>query len=231
MSFRFLSRMMVLESQTSRPKGAGTVLKPTASKDVEATRQSGRSTEDRKTLERLRSGDPAAFGDLVESYQDRLYRVLVRISGDHHDTEDLLQEVFMKAHRALATFQAEARLFTWLYRIAVNTALSHRRKGRGRPPTLSLDQARGGEASPLLDPPDGGRGAPAEAEAAEEIEEVRQAIASLDEDHRTVVVLKDIEGLRYEEIAEIIGCPRGTVKSRIHRARMAIRDRLKAGKG
>lgn len=197
-----------------------------ASKDVEATRQSRRSQEDQETLKRFKSGDSSAFGGLVDRYQERLYRVLVRICMDHHDAEDLLQEVFVKAYRSLANFHGDSQLFTWLYRIAVNTALSHRRKGRGRAAVLSLDQGRG-EEGPALDPPDPARGAPAEAEASEEVEKVRKSIASLDDDHRTVIVLKDIEGLRYEEIAEILGCPRGTVKSRIHRARVAVRDKLK----
>ncbi|MCZ6691203.1 MAG: sigma-70 family RNA polymerase sigma factor [Planctomycetota bacterium] len=196
-----------------------------ASKEAEVGGQSRRSIEDERTLERIRSGDRDAFGDLVERYQERLHRVLVRISDDHHDAEDLLQEVFVKAYRALDRFAGESQLFTWLYRIAINTALSHRRKGRGRPRPVSLEQGRN-EGGALPELPDTRRGAPAELEAAEEIDQVRRAIASLDDDHRTVVVLKDIEGLRYEEIAEIIGCPRGTVKSRIHRARMAIRDRL-----
>lgn len=197
---------------------------------MEATRQSRRSIDDQETLERFRSGDRDAFGDLVGRYQDRLYRCLIRIAGDHHDAEDLLQDVFVKAFRGLGAFHGDSQLFTWLYRIAVNTALSRRRRGRGRAPVLSLDQTREEGGSPT-DPADPVRGAPEQAVAAEEVEQVRRAIDSLDDDHRTVIVLKDMEGLPYDEIAEIVGCPRGTVKSRIHRARMAIREKLKAGDG
>lgn len=205
-------------------------MRRTASKDQEVTRRSDQETADGEAIERILSGDREAFRDLVERYQDRLFNVLVRILGSHHDAEDLLQEVFMKAYRALGNYQGESQLYTWLYRIAVNAALSHRRKGRTRGPVLSLDQPLSSDG-PIPDPADPGRTVTEEVEAAEVVEEVRRGIEALEDDHRAILVLKDIEGLAYEEIAEVMQCPRGTVKSRIHRARMALRAQLKGGKG
>ena len=204
----------------------GTPLRQTASKEMEVKRRSDRSVADQEAIERVLSGDTEAFSEVVERYKDRLFNVLVRILGDHHTAEDVLQEVFVKAFRALERFQRESQLYTWLYRIAVNAALSQRRKGRGRAPVLSLDQPREAGA-PLQDPSVPGRGVPEEVEANEAAERVRHEIQNLEDDHRVILVLKDLEGMAYDEIAGVLGCPKGTVKSRLHRARMALRDRLK----
>ena len=201
-------------------------MRPTASKELEVQRRSDRSVADQEAIERILAGDTEAFTEVVERYKDRLFHVLLRILGDHHTAEDVLQEAFVKAFRALERFQRESQLYTWLYRIAVNAALSQRRKGRGRAPVLSLDQAKEADA-PMQDPPDPGRGVPEEVEANEAAERVRREIDGLEDDHRVILVLKDLEGMPYEDIAEVLGCPKGTVKSRLHRARMALRDRLK----
>ena len=179
---------------------------------------------DGELVQRVVRGDAAAFGPIVQRYQDRLYNTVYRMVGSAEDARDLVQDVFVKAYENLATFQGTSSLYTWLFRIAVNASLSHRRKRR----TVRVVNPGGGEDGDgsdgwpdrdLQDP--AGRLLAAETEAA-----VQQALDSLDEEHRTVVVLRDVQHCDYREMAEILGVPAGTVKSRLHRARLLLRDKL-----
>jgi RNA polymerase sigma-70 factor (ECF subfamily) len=144
--------------------------------------------------------------------------------GSAEDARDLVQDVFVKAYENLATFQGTSSLYTWLFRIAVNASLSHRRKRR-TVRVVRTGEGEDGDGSDgwpdrdLQDP--AGRLLAAETEAA-----VQQALDSLDEEHRTVVVLRDVQHCDYREMAEILGVPAGTVKSRLHRARLLLRDKL-----
>ncbi|MCX5676298.1 MAG: sigma-70 family RNA polymerase sigma factor [Planctomycetota bacterium] len=171
-------------------------------------------------------GDGAAFGALVERYQDRLYNAIYRLVGSAEDARDLTQDALVKAYENLEGFRGGSSLYTWLFRIAVNTALSHRRKRKwmhvGLAPVSEDDPgAEAGWADPAAaDPAD-----PVMAAETEAL--VQQALGALDEEHRTVVVLRDIQHCDYREMAEILGVPAGTVKSRLHRARLMLRDRLK----
>jgi len=181
---------------------------------------------DPELVSRTLGGDGAAFGAIVGRYQDRLYNAIYRLVGSAEDARDLLQDAFIKAYENLEGFRGGSSLYTWLFRIAVNTALSHRRKRKWTHATLSpVSDDDPGTAAGWADPsaPD-----PADPLVSAETEAlVQQALDGLDEDHRTVVVLRDIQHCDYREMADILGVPTGTVKSRLHRARLMLRDRLK----
>jgi|CXWL01.1.fsa_nt_gi RNA polymerase sigma-70 factor (ECF subfamily) len=172
--------------------------------------------DEAELVRRSRSGDTQAFGSLVRLHQDRIYHACLRMCGDPTAADDLTQETFVKAFTAISRFDGRSRLFTWLYRIAINTCRDSRR-GR-RPVTQSLDAAltrSSHEASPIERTSD-----------REEQSLVLAALAELDDDHRAAVILRDLEGLDYGEIAGILEVAVGTVKSRLHRARMALREKL-----
>lgn len=182
--------------------------------------------EDSTWIEQCLNGDLAAFDKLTIKYQDRVYNVALRLSKDREEALDIAQETFLKAYRNLAAFQRSAGFYTWIYRIAVNTALSRRRYHSARPKPVRL---RGeSEGARVSAPADEREADPArQADRAETIQRVEACIEALEAGHRAVIVLRDIEGRNYDEIAEILDCPRGTVKSRLHRARKALRKELK----
>ena len=188
-------------------------------------------SEEAALVERCRTGDRAAFGRLIALYQDRVFNVCLRMCGSHSDAEDYAQEAFIKAMRSIDRFDGRSRFYTWLFRLAVNVTLSGRRKG-GREAMWSLDYGRAddrnagrGSMRDRLAASDAG---PAEqAMMRDEHAKVLAALAELDEDHRAAVILRDVESLDYAEIAEVLGVAVGTVKSRLHRARMELRNRLR----
>lgn len=169
-----------------------------------------------------RAGDAEAFGELVRRYQDRLYPTLFRLTGNVEDAHDLLQDAFLRAYEKLPNFQGQSSFYTWAYRIAVNLALSGRRRGRSRRASLDAVDRPAPEPTAPIDESD-----PAlPLEIAERDAQIQAALNSLAPDHRAIIVLKDIEGLRYEEVAEVLRVPIGTVRSRLHRARAMLRERL-----
>ncbi|MSQ93584.1 MAG: sigma-70 family RNA polymerase sigma factor [Gemmataceae bacterium] len=170
-----------------------------------------------------RQGNTAAFGELVSRYQDRLFNTVLRLANNAEDARDVVQEAFLHAYQSLHSFKGDSLFFTWLYRIAVNTAISMKRKQR---PVLRIQPS--GEDKNAIDPVD-----PAEAsqpghaiEMAEQERRVHEALSKLSAEHRAVLVMKDMEGMKYEEMADILGVPVGTIRSRLHRARLEIRDIL-----
>lgn len=183
--------------------------------------------DDAQLIDETLAGDSAAFGRLVLKYQDRLYNTVVHSffgnpgAGNAEDARDVVQEAFVQAFLKLETFQHSSAFYTWLYRIAFNVAASHRRRRR---PMYSVEYAR--ETSGL-EPMDGGNGPTERLEQKECCRQVRQAIGQLSEEHRTVLVLREIDGCCYETIAEILEVPVGTVRSRLHRARLQLREQLK----
>lgn len=184
--------------------------------------------DDTALLEACRSGDSSAYGELVRRYQDRVFNLCFRMSGNRDDAEDFAQEAFVKALRSLDRFAERSRFYTWVFRIAVNLIISARRK-HGRRSTLSLDGgSREKESSVALGSLLSSAEATPERKAmeAEQNLQVLQALAMLDEEQRSILVLRDMESLSYEEIADILDVPTGTVKSRLHRARLALRDLL-----
>jgi RNA polymerase sigma-70 factor, ECF subfamily len=184
------------------------------------------SVDDRTLIEQCLQGRTAAFGELMRRYQDRLYHTVYRLVGNAEDAQDVVQEAFLSAYQSLEGFKGDARFFTWLYRIAVNAAISHRRKRRV---VLSIDPARHDDGG--LDPLDGSLlSQPGVAlERAEDEAKLHRAIKRLSPEHRAVLVLKDIEDQKYEAIAEILEVPIGTVRSRLHRARLELRGLLQDG--
>jgi RNA polymerase sigma-70 factor (ECF subfamily) len=165
-------------------------------------------------------GDPAAFGELVLRHQDRAFNLAFRLTGSREDAADAVQEAFLKAYRGIQSFRRQSSFYTWLFRIVVNEVRSRRRSGAARRPSFSLDAADG--PGLRADGPD-----PSEqASLAERRQIVEEALQSLEFDQRAIIALRDIEGRDYAEIAQVLGCPQGTVKSRLHRARMALKDAL-----
>jgi RNA polymerase sigma-70 factor (ECF subfamily) len=179
--------------------------------------------DDQCLIDACCAGETDAFGVLVRRYQDRLYPTLLRLSGCAEDAHDLLQDAFLRAYQKLGSFHGESSFFTWVYRIAVNLALSDRRRKRAfrRRQESARDES--------FDPPDPSADSdPAlPMERAERDQQVQRALDGLAVDHRAVIVLKDLDGLRYEEIAALLGVPVGTVRSRLHRARSELRERLR----
>ena len=184
--------------------------------------------DDRRLISESLAGRTASFGVLVLRYQDRLYHVANRILDNPDDALDVVQDTFVNAYLSLASFKGDAEFFTWLYRIAFNTAISAKRRKR---PAMSLDAAVGKDGESGIDPED--RTADVAPESAMERSEderlLADAVAKLSPEHRSVLVMKDIDGLKYEDIAEVMGVPIGTVRSRLHRARVELRNLLEPG--
>ncbi|MRR50068.1 MAG: RNA polymerase sigma factor RpoE [Rhodocyclaceae bacterium] len=182
---------------------------------------------DQVLVERVQSGDQRAYGLLVSKYQRKLLRLVSRLVRDPAEAEDVVQEAFIKAYRALPGFRGDSAFYTWLYRIGVNTAKNWLVSQGRRVPTstdLSSEDAEDyGESELLTDADTPERMLASKQMAAT----VNAAMDALPEDLRTAVSLREIDGLSYEEIAQIMDCPIGTVRSRIFRAREAIAGRLR----
>ena len=177
------------------------------------------STEDLSLVAECRAGRTDAFGTLVERYQDRLYPTALRLTGAVEDALDLLQDTFLRAFQKLHGFHGDSSFYTWVYRIMVNLALTGRRRRLPR-------RFRGGavvDAPDLSEASDPG----SHLDRAEREGLVQRALDRLALDHRVVVVMKEYDGLRYEEIAEALGVPVGTVRSRLHRARCELKVMLR----
>ncbi len=182
------------------------------------------SVDDRELIEACLQGRTEAFGELVRRYQDRVYNTVYRLLGQAEDAQDALQETFLSAFHSLDSFKGESQFFTWLYRIAVNSAISLRRKRRvgmrleneHHEGTMSAEPADDSEWSqPGL-----------ALEKADDERRMQRILNRLSSDHRIVLVLKEIDGLKYEAIAEVLRVPIGTVRSRLFRARMELRGIL-----
>jgi RNA polymerase sigma-70 factor (ECF subfamily) len=181
---------------------------------------------DQQLVVRVQNGDKTAFDLLVRKYQHRIAKLVSRYVSDRTEVEDVTQEAFIKAFRAIKGFRGESAFYTWLYRIAINTAKNYLvAQGRRLPSTdLEVEEAEASEASGTLRD----AATPERQLLADEIARtVERVMVSLPEDLRTAVTLREIDGLSYEEIAEIMDCPIGTVRSRIFRAREAIDKELR----
>jgi len=180
---------------------------------------------DAQLVRRVQKGDRGAFDLLVVKYQHKIVNLVLRYVRDPDQAMDIAQEAFLKAYRALPRFRGDSAFYTWLYRIAVNTAKNHLAAQRRRPMDVELD-LQDSEQYDLhaklkeTDTPEG------VALSQELNRTVQRAIESLPEDLRTAIVLREIEGMSYEEIAQTMECPVGTVRSRIFRARDAISKRI-----
>lgn len=177
-------------------------------------------SDDASLIAATLAGDTAAFGQLVGEYQDRLYNSLLRVLGSAEDAADIVQDAFVQAYTKLDTFRGTSAFYTWLYRIAFNLAMSHARKGRKATSLDSIKALAGDE------PMDGQPTAETGALMQERAELVHAALAELNLEHRQIIVLREIDGLSYDEIAEILSVPVGTVRSRLFRARLELRELL-----
>jgi len=186
----------------------------------------GGKSSDQALVERVQQGDKSAFDVLVARYQHKVVKLIMRYVRDQAEALDVAQEAFIKAYRAMPRFRGDSAFYTWLYRIAINTAKNHLVAARRRPLDYDLDtqdpeqydmQARLKDVD-----------TPEATLLSEEIREtVNRAIEELPEDLRTAIMLRELEGMSYEEIATTMECPVGTVRSRIFRAREAIDKRLR----
>ncbi len=183
-------------------------------------------TDEACLIQRLKQRDEAAFRQFVRIHEQQVYQLVYRLLGDAEEARDISQEVFVSAFRAIGNFRGDARLSTWLYRIATNHCrnrykyLGRRSYNRHESYEEYRVKAAGPVAGERLPQPD------REAEARRMEKALQQAIASLDEEHRELIVLRDIQGLTYEEIQGITGLASGTVKSRLHRARVALKAKI-----
>ena len=188
-------------------------------------------------LQKAQRGDRAAYGQVVVLYQDRLYNAVLRMVGDREEARELTQEAFTRGLMSLDSFRGDASPYTWLFRIAVNLAISQLRKVQ-RQRTFSLDgsgnaaRQRDGDdqASGLMDRvarERGGESPLQRMERQERDEAVLTALGKLDAEYRAVLVMRDIEGFDYQQMADILSLPLGTLKSRLFRARLALRDELR----
>jgi len=180
---------------------------------------------DQQLVERVQAGDRRAFDVLVLKYQHRIYSLVSRFVRDPDEVQDVVQEAFIKAYRALPGFRGDSAFFTWLYRIAINTAKNYLVSRARRPPGADVDieDAEFFESAAALRDLAG----PESMLMTEQLRAViERAMAALPEDLRTALVLREFEGLSYEEIAEAMGCPVGTVRSRIFRAREAVDNEI-----
>jgi len=197
----------------------------TASMGVNPT--AGNREIDQELVERAQRGDKRAFGMLVEKYQRKLGRLLSRLVRDPAEVEDVVQESFIKAYRALPNFRGDSAFYTWLYRIGINTAKNYL-VAMGRRPQVTTDieiedaeNFEDGNELRTVDTPE------TELMTKEIAKTVNETVAFLPEELRTAITLREIEGLSYEEIATLMNCPIGTVRSRIFRARETIAEKLR----
>jgi RNA polymerase sigma-70 factor (ECF subfamily) len=190
------------------------------------------ATNEHRLIERCRSGDLTAFDELVAQHQNRIYNLCYWTLGDADEAADAAQTVFVRAFRSFANFRGDSALSTWLHRIAINVTIDAARRRQRAPLSLSVLEGGDGEAglrevdsaASYFTTPDST--AQEVVTRGERQRAVREALSTLPDHHRTVLVLFDIEGHSYEEVANLLELPLGTVKSRLNRARLALRDKL-----
>lgn len=181
--------------------------------------------DDFRFVKACQNGDRESFETLVHKYQNRIFNTMIRMIGDYETALDLTQEVFLRAYKNITSFKMKSTFFTWLFRIAINIATSKRRQYAQRPKNYMFSQYEVDEnkgADPESEEP-----GPEYNLLQEEMKStVQQAINELPLDFKQVLVLRDIEGMSYEEIQVIVQCPIGTVRSRLHRARQILKEKL-----
>src|SRR5690606_6518283 len=182
---------------------------------------------DAELVARVQRGDKRAFDMLVLKYQRKIMRLLSRMVRDPGDVEDVAKEAFIKAYRALPQFRGESAFYTWLYRIAINTARNWQAASARRPSAPNVIETEDGETFSQIDNLTDISTPESLAASRQIVETVNAAINALPEELRTAIILREIEGMSYEDIAQTMGCPIGTVRSRIFRAREAIATQLR----
>ncbi len=184
------------------------------------------SDREKGLLERAKAGDIAAFEQLIESYQKKIFNIALRMLGNYDDAGDLSQEVLIRIYKSIGSFKEQSSFSTWIYRITTNVCLDEIRKRKNRK-IISLDEEIRLEDGEMKRQIESDEPSPEETAEAKDLKKiVNDAIGKLSEEHRIVIVLRDLQGLSYEEIAEVLKCPEGTVKSRINRGRQALKNIL-----
>jgi RNA polymerase sigma-70 factor (ECF subfamily) len=182
---------------------------------------------DYSLVERCRGNDDAAFSEVVTRYKTKIYNYIYRMTGSSEDAEDLTQEVFIRMYTSIDSFRGQSSLNTWLFRIAGNLCIDRFRRTKNRISAYSLDEPIGkGEQAQTQEVADSTYEPHRLLENVEMAEQIHLALAKLPEKLRATLLLHDIEGMPYEEIAQVVGCPLGTVKSRLFNARMQLRQQL-----
>jgi RNA polymerase sigma-70 factor (ECF subfamily) len=181
--------------------------------------QRGPAEEEELLVRRAQTGDRGAFEELVRRHADRLYAVVLRFVADREAAEEVIQETFLRAWRGIGRFEHRARFFTWLYRIGINEA---KRRGEREPAsrTVSLDE------EPILEAPDWSQAPEARAEQSDLRRVLEESIRALPIEYRAPVILRDVEGLSTEEAAEVMELSEAAFKSRLHRARLELKERV-----
>jgi len=189
---------------------------------------------DHRLVLRLRNGDDRAFEELVRIYQNRIFGLSLRMIGNRQEAEDLAQEVFMTVHRAIGSYRGDGRFYTWLYRIAVNTCKNRIKYLKGRHFHRSVPvedspeaQVQGTDGGPAVALQSSVAGPEAMAVGHRLQAAIQRELAALEPEHRLLIVLRDVQGMPYQEILRVTGLQEGTLKSRLHRARLALKERLK----
>ncbi|TPV93142.1 MAG: sigma-70 family RNA polymerase sigma factor [Myxococcales bacterium FL481] len=213
------------------PEADATAAPPAdASLSPEAQARALAERRDRRLVRRLKQGDERAFRELVLTYQDRVFGLLYRMLGDRQEAEDLAQDVFITVYRAIASYRGEGRFYTWLYRVASNTCKNRIKylKGRRFHRRAELDDAahHPDEAGPAISLQSRVPGPEAVVEGNRLELAIQRGLTQLDPDHRLLIVLRDVQGLAYQDIMKITGLAEGTLKSRLHRARVSLRAKI-----
>ena len=179
-------------------------------------------------VQRARRGDLPAYDELVRRYQERIYATIYHMTSNHEDANDLAQESFIKAFHALKSFKGGSSFYTWVYRIGVNLCIDHQRR-ESRYVQVGGDQDDPGEEVAPPSAEDLERDEPFETTRSTEIgTHLVEAINELTPEHRAVILLREVDGLSYEEISQVLDCPKGTVMSRLHYARRQLQSRLRS---
>jgi len=185
------------------------------------------AADDRKLVRAAQKGDEQAFRELVVKYQRRVYQLALGMTKDPDDAMDISQETFVRVHRYLPSFKGDSSFFTWTYRIAMNLCLDHQRR-KGRVERVDAEEGDEAEIEAAMDPPSAALAAPQRATLNAELKEkIEEALQGLSENHRSILLLREVEGLSYEELAKVLGIRKGTVMSRLFHARLKMQKKLR----
>ena len=179
--------------------------------------------DDRPLVMRAKAGDLSAYDELIQRHQQRIYGLCYNLTSNHEDANDLAQDAFIKGWKALGSFKGDSSFYTWIYRVAYNSCLNHLKTRRNRTPHLSLNDLDSQvEHDPDLVALISNRTPRRDVDLSELQKRLNESLLKLSEEHRTVVVLHDVQGLQHDEIAKIVGCNPGTVRSRLFYARQQL---------
>src|SRR3954465_3664314 len=182
---------------------------------------------DRALVRAAQKGDQQAFRKLVERYQRRVVQLALGMTKDADEAMDIAQETFVRVHRYLPSFKGDSSFFTWTYRIAMNLCLDAQRR-KGRVERVDLEQGDEGEIEAAMDPPSAAVAGPQRQALNDELRgKIEEALSGLSENHRAILLLREIEGLSYEELAKVLGIRKGTVMSRLFHARLKMQNKLR----